>query len=84
MVSQHDSITYGRSGEMVPTLWGCAGGQLEFISMRMEQRQDQITKRWYPVVIMRFTDHDVQATHDIPRTDLVDNQFYELEFTIHS
>jgi hypothetical protein len=67
-------IKYGKDTKNRPTLWGCAGGQLEFVSMRMDWRQRQNEDAWYPVTIIRFTDHDAQ----------IDDQFYELEFPVFS
>lgn len=45
------------------TLWGLAGGQLEFVSLRDEGKE----------VVLTFTDHDVQA-HPDPR--LKDGKYY--------
>lgn len=61
-------------------LFGNSGGQLEFVSLRTEMRQTKSAwgGGWVPVVVIRFTDHDMQATK--PHADLIDGEFYELEF----
>lgn len=60
-------------------LWGQAGGELEYVSTRVEHRQRESDKRWYPVMVMRFTDHDHRAS---PSPNLIDGKYYELEFTL--
>jgi len=65
------------------TLWGRHSGQLDFVSLRIEQRQARLPARqasgiWTPYVIIRFTDHDVRVCKDAP----VDSIFYELEFPV--
>jgi hypothetical protein len=65
-------------------LWGRAGGELEYVSQRIEWREDG--SRWYPVVVIRFTDHDHFGSSylkDLPSVSgMVDNQFYEIEFRL--
>lgn len=75
--NQH-MISYGNG-----KLWGSAGGELEFVSQRIEWRQRPSPRgeQCYAVMVMRFTDHDVQATpHGIP--GLIDGHYYELEFPL--
>lgn len=60
------------------TLWGIAGGQLEYVSQRIEMRRKGGFS-WEEVVIIRFTDHDVQAH---PRPELIEGIYYELEFPL--
>lgn len=70
-------ITYGEK-----SLFGIAGGQLEYVSQRVEDRQNEATKKWYKVMIVRFTDHDLQA-NPLPNNDeLIDGIYYELEFPL--
>lgn len=58
-------------------LWGTAGGELEFVSQRVEYRKQGT--RHEPVLVMRFTDHDAQAMpHDV--AGLIDGKYYEIEF----
>lgn len=59
-------------------LWGVSGGQLEYVSQRIENRL--IDKKWHQVVVIRFTDHDVQNFDD---DTLVDGKYYELEFPLY-
>jgi hypothetical protein len=66
------------------SLWGISGGQLEYVSQRTEWRHDA-DSRHYPVMVIRFTDHDVQATKDfIDNENLVEKQYYEFEFPLFS
>lgn len=59
-------------------LWGMAGGELEYVSQRVEHRQ-RPDKSWYQVIIIRFTDHDVRVS---PNEKLIDGVYYELEFPV--
>lgn len=59
-------------------LWGSAGGQLEYVSQRIEFKQWP-TGEYYQVMIIRFTDHDAQA---YPLDDLIDGKYYELSFPL--
>lgn len=61
------------------SLWGIAGGQLEYVSQRIEYKQNENNKKYYAVMIIRFTDHDVQA-HNID--SLIEGKYYELEFPL--
>jgi len=75
MTKQEDQISVGDG-----TLWGTANGQLEFEGMRFDTRK--INDRWQKFVILRFTDHDLQA---VPEEGLIDaglKPYYELEFPI--
>lgn len=67
-------------------LWGHSGGQLEYVSQRIEHRQYPDGK-WFAVMVLRFTDHDhsfYTGEEDFPPFEgMIDNQFYELEFPIH-
>lgn len=74
----HDAVSVARR-----KLWGCAGGELEYVSQRIEWRERPQSKSgWEPVMIIRFTDHDVQASPG--REGLIDGKFYEFEFPVHS
>lgn len=58
------------------SLWGKSGGQLEYVSQRVEWRPDDSRM----VMVIRFTDHD-HAMDDIETNpDLIEGRFYELEF----
>lgn len=61
-------------------LYGRAGGQLEYVSQRLEWRQEG--NRYYQVVVMRFTDHD----HSLPlfqsSSEMIDGKYYEFEFEL--
>jgi hypothetical protein len=61
-------------------LWGRAGGELKYVSQRVEYRYvpDSLQK-YQPVMVVRFTDHDHAAS---PSDDLIEGGFYELEFLI--
>jgi len=59
-------------------LWGLVGGELEYVSQRIVTRQ-RPTGEFYNAMIIRFTDHDVQA---MPEEELIDGKYYELEFPI--
>lgn len=62
------------------TLWGRAGGQLEYVSQRVEFRHNPaIPGRYLPVMVVRFTDHDHAVS---PSDELVDGRFYDIEFPI--
>lgn len=67
-------ITFGDN-----KLFGMAGGQLEFVSQRTEWRQLPITNKWFPVIVIRFTDHDCQVS---PMSNLIEGKYYELEFPL--
>jgi hypothetical protein len=70
-------ITYDKN-----TLFGIAGGQLEFVSQRVEWKRSQ-SGQWIPNMIMRFTDHDVQSLgKDFPNPNLIEGKYYELSFPI--
>lgn len=56
-------------------LWGNSGGQLEYVSQRIETRQRN-TGEVYQVMILRFTDHDAWAV-DVP--GLIEGKYYEIE-----
>lgn len=68
-------IDYDVKGNI--TLWGSAGGQLEFVSQRVEWRKCDATQKAVPVIVIRFTDHDAQA---YPLNTLIEGKYYELEF----
>lgn len=57
---------------------GVSGGQLEYVSQRVETKL-RPTGEPYQVMILVFTDHDVQA---MPHQGLKDGQFYEYEFPL--
>lgn len=57
------------------SLWGNSGGQLEYVSQRIETKQ-RPTGEVYQVMILRFTDHDAWA---MPVEGLVDGKYYEIE-----
>ena len=61
------------------TMYGIAGGQLEFVSQRVEWRRepDYNGGRSFPVIIIRFTDHDCQAN---PMPQLIEGKYYEFEY----
>lgn len=61
-------------------LYGASGGQLEYVSQRIEWKKRENSATYYPVMIVRFTDHDVQWGD---RQNLIEGRFYELEFPIH-
>lgn len=67
-------------------LWGHAGGQLEYVSQRVEHRQYPDGKH-YQVMIIRFTDHDhsfYSGDEEFPPFEgMIENKYYELEFPIH-
>lgn len=75
MSNQEDQITTGSK-----TLWGTAGGQLEFVGMRFLSKQ--IDGRWQKFVAMEFTDHDLQAVPEESLADAGLKSTYELEFPI--
>lgn len=56
------------------SLWGNSGGQLEYVSQRIETRQRD--GQVYQVMILRFTDHDVWA---MPAEGLIEGKYYEIE-----
>lgn len=60
---------------MEGALWGNSGGQLEYVSQRVEweRRGEDLI----PVMVIRFTDHDVQMTEENP-----ENAYYELRFPV--
>lgn len=63
-------------------LWGAAGGELEFVSLRLSylEREDGKLER---SVIIRFTDHDAAATATCcPQKDLIEGRYYELELPL--
>lgn len=62
-------------------LWGVSGGELEYVSQRVAYRQrvPGLLEKWHAVMVVRFTDHDVQAA---PSGDLIEGKYYELEFPI--
>lgn len=72
-MNSRDAV-FSRGGK----LWGCSGGELEFVSLRTEVRQDG-AQGYTRVVVLRFTDHDVRAA---PMEDLVDGEYYEFEFVL--
>lgn len=61
-------------------LWGQAGGELEFVSMRVGWRKRSEDK-YERIVILRFTDHDVQACRGIEYNGgaPIDKLYYEIE-----
>ena len=63
-------------------LWGISGGELEYVSQRVEWRQrvKGSVEPWHAVMVIRFTDHDVQA--DDFRSGLIEGKYYELEIPI--
>ena len=76
--------TYTReeaSGIITPSthrLYGHAGGQLEYVSQRLEWRESP-KGRWTQLMIIRFTDHDVRSW---PHKELLDGRYYEIEFPL--
>lgn len=64
-------------------LWGVSGGELEYVSQRVAYRQrvSGLLEKWHAVMVVRFTDHDVQAD-DQGREGLIEGKYYELEFPI--
>jgi len=59
------------------SLWGMSGGQLEFVSKRLEMRGNT------PFIVLRFTDHDVQAIKDFSiLEELAEGEFYEIEIPV--
>jgi len=80
-MSNHPHLTYANG-----TLWGHAGGQLEYVGQRVEHRQRPDGK-WYAVMVVRFTDHDhsfYDGSEDFPPFEgMIENRFYELEFPVH-
>ena len=64
-------------------MFGRAGGQLEYVSQRIEW-QIGPNGGHYAVVIMRFTDHDHHFnSKEDPQTEgMIDNKYYELEFPV--
>lgn len=60
-------------------LFGISGGQLELVSQRADFRQ-RPDGSWFPVMVMRFTDHDVQFGE---HKELIEGKYYELEFPLH-
>lgn len=71
---EHSLLAYGNN-----TLWGIAGGQLEYVSQRIKWQPIPHTQRWQPVMVIRFTDHDCQAS---PNPNLIEGKYYELEFPL--
>lgn len=64
-------------------LWGMAGGQLEYVSQKLEWRKlEGDSGRWYQVMVIRFTDHDLRAHPLNTDKELVDGIYYDLEFPI--
>lgn len=62
-------------------LWGISGGQLEYVSQRIEWRKSSSGKH-SKVMVIRFTDHDLQAYALKDHKELIDGQYYELEFPL--
>lgn len=66
-------------------LFGFSGGQLEYVSQRLEWRQSG-NGHCYQVMVIRFTDHDIRAVADIKdiphNKNLIDGKYYELEFPL--
>lgn len=63
------------------SLWGMSGGQLELVSQKV------LIKEGRSYMVLRFTDHDVQAIKDLkdfknPCDELVKGQFYEVEIPL--
>lgn len=58
------------------SLYGAHGGQLEFVSVRIETRK--LGNFFKTFAIIRFTDHDVRACEDAP----VEKVYYELSFPL--
>lgn len=69
------------------TLFGIEGGQLEYVSQRVEWKKNA-GGRWVPQMVIRFTDHDVQSGGIVFNEDgtakngLIEGQYYELTFPI--
>ncbi len=76
MTSQEDQITSGDG-----TLWGSANGQLEFCGMQFVTEKTK-HNGWQKFVILRFTDHDLQAVDLEGLQDAGLKPFYELKFPI--
>lgn len=69
-------------------LWGMSGGQLEYVSQRIEVRK-RVSKGetmtatvYYNVMVIRFTDHDHCRDKPEENSDLVEGKYYEFEFPI--
>ena len=62
------------------TLWGSHGGQLEFVSQRIEWKPHTGDIQWCAWMTFRFTDHDqyMGGCEDAP----VDKIFYEISVPI--
>ncbi len=54
-------------------LYGESGGQLEYVSQRIEWKYRNAQEGTVPYIIIKFTDHDVYP----------DGKFYEISFEIH-
>ena len=68
-------ITYGDE-----KLWGIAGGELEYVSQRLEWVLNEVTGRYHPVMVIRFTDHD--QNHGYSTNGLIEGKYYELSFRL--
>ncbi len=60
------------------SLWGNSGGQLEYVSQRIETKQ-RPTGEAYQVMVLRFTDHDAWS---MPVEGLIDGKYYEVEIPL--
>jgi len=60
------------------SLYGLHGGQLEIVSI--EFQNEVVNGQVVKLVVITFTDHDVQIKEDAP----VDGVYYKLRFPIHN
>lgn len=61
------------------TLFGIAGGQLEFMGMKIEDYYNPETGKWEKLAVLTFTDHDLISC---PIPHLRDGRFYDLKFPL--
>lgn len=62
-------------------LWGRAGGQLEFVSQRIEWR-DIGNGRHQQYMVIRFTDHDHTLSLFQESPEMIEGKYYDFEFPL--
>jgi len=72
--------------ETIGKLWGKSGGQLEYVSQRIEYRTGSDGHvSW--VMVIRFTDHDHEFYDGYeqfpPFEGMIKNKYYEIEFPLN-
>ena len=81
--NQEQRVTVGEFtvGNMtMATLWGTAGGQLEFVSMKTST--EMVDGVWRKYIKMKFTDHDLRAVDEEDLKSAGLSPYYEFVFPI--